>query len=169
MPATYEPISTTILGSATTLVTLSGIPSTYTDLRLVVTGTLASGGAIVVRPNGVTSGSLSSSQYSYTTGSANTSAAAVSQNDWKIGGAQTQSTNASLWGFTLDIFNYTTASAWKVAQSALNSANNTSTMYLINGAHLYRSSTAISSLGVYAAGKNFSIGSTFRLYGILKA
>ena len=36
MPATYEPIATTTLGSAATNITFSSIPATYTDLRLVL-------------------------------------------------------------------------------------------------------------------------------------
>jgi len=36
MPATYETIATTTLGSATGTVTFSSIPSTYTDLAIVV-------------------------------------------------------------------------------------------------------------------------------------
>ena len=41
MPAsnTYEPIATTTLTSATSEVSLSSIPSTYTDMIIVVTAT----------------------------------------------------------------------------------------------------------------------------------
>jgi hypothetical protein len=36
--ATYEPIATTTLGTAANTITLSSIPATYTDLRLVLVG-----------------------------------------------------------------------------------------------------------------------------------
>ena len=36
MPTTYEPIATTTLGSAQATITFSSIPSTYTDLVVVV-------------------------------------------------------------------------------------------------------------------------------------
>jgi glycosyltransferase involved in cell wall biosynthesis len=42
MPATYEPIATTTLGSAAASITFSSIPATYTDLRLVIVGNLSS-------------------------------------------------------------------------------------------------------------------------------
>jgi hypothetical protein len=38
MPATYEPIATTTLGSATNTITFSSIPSTYTDLKISFVG-----------------------------------------------------------------------------------------------------------------------------------
>jgi hypothetical protein len=38
MPSTYEPIATTTLGSVSNTITFSGIPSTYTDLRIVLVG-----------------------------------------------------------------------------------------------------------------------------------
>ena len=37
MPATYEPIATTTLGSAASSITFSSIAGTYTDLRVVFT------------------------------------------------------------------------------------------------------------------------------------
>jgi hypothetical protein len=45
MPAgnTYEAIATQTLGSAAASVTFSSIPGTYTDLVLVVAGTLTTG------------------------------------------------------------------------------------------------------------------------------
>jgi len=39
MPATYEPIATTTLGSAAATITFSSIPATYTDLVIVFAGT----------------------------------------------------------------------------------------------------------------------------------
>jgi hypothetical protein len=41
MPATYEPIATTTLGTAAAFITFSSIPATYTDLRLVIVCLLA--------------------------------------------------------------------------------------------------------------------------------
>ena len=63
MPATYEPISTTTLGSAVNSVTLSSIPATYTDLVLVWKGSFsASGSGVGVRFNGDSGANYSENQ-----------------------------------------------------------------------------------------------------------
>ena len=71
MPATYEPIATTTLGSAVNSFTFSSIPNTYTDLVLVVVvPTAASSGTFGLRFNSDTA-----SNYSHTTLSGNGSSA----------------------------------------------------------------------------------------------
>ena len=52
MPATYEPIATTTLGSAAASITFSSIAGTYTDLRLVMVGTTSASDWAFVRFNG---------------------------------------------------------------------------------------------------------------------
>ena len=47
MPATYEKIATTTLGSATATITFDSIAASWTDLRLVVVGTQTTSGADV--------------------------------------------------------------------------------------------------------------------------
>jgi hypothetical protein len=65
MPATYEPISTTTLGSAVASVTLSSIPATYTDLVLVFNGSAASsGGAMRTQINSDTATNYSGTNIS---------------------------------------------------------------------------------------------------------
>jgi hypothetical protein len=74
MPAarTYEPIATTTLGSAASSVTFSSIPSTYTDLILVVNGstTIGSGSRLRIGNGSVDTGSNYSFTFIEGTGSA---------------------------------------------------------------------------------------------------
>ena len=56
MALTYEPISTTVFAVNTTDLTLSSIPQTYTDLRLVIVGQAYSGTNPVVKFNAITTG-----------------------------------------------------------------------------------------------------------------
>ena len=83
MPATYEPISTVTLSSAAAQINFTGIPNTYTDLRVCVVAFTASGynTAVWYRFNSDTG-----SNYSSTILSANGSSATSQRytNDTKI-------------------------------------------------------------------------------------
>jgi len=56
MPATYEPIATTTLGSAQASITFSSIPQTYTDLVLVINAISNGNDAMIYQLNGDTNG-----------------------------------------------------------------------------------------------------------------
>lgn len=59
MPQTYDRITTQTLGSSQATITLSSIPSTYTDLVLIVTGTVTSAASLYIRFNSDTNASYS--------------------------------------------------------------------------------------------------------------
>ena len=73
MPTTYEPIQSYTLGSATTGITFSSVPSTYTDLRVVLVE--ATDGANL----GIRFNSDTASNYSYTYVQGNGSTASSSR------------------------------------------------------------------------------------------
>ena len=55
MPATYEAIGATTLGSASSTITFSSIPNTYTDLKLILVAKVQDTNAnIVLTLNGST-------------------------------------------------------------------------------------------------------------------
>jgi hypothetical protein len=163
MPATYEPIATTTLGSAASSITFSSIPATYTDLRLVMVAKRsgATSNYVVTRVNGD-----SGSNYSDTQLNGNGSSAASSRNtsavEWYNGTIAVIETNPAL--FTLDIFSYA-GSTFKTALSTFNNDRNGSggVQYNVN---LWRSTAAINSLTIYASTGNYDTGSTATLYGI---
>ena len=168
MPATYEPIATTTLGSAASTITLSSIPATYTDLRLVVTGAATSVGIYLnARFN-----SDSGTNYSVTsllgTGASAISGRTTSAAQMLLSTNQLTTTNPSM--VTMDIFSYA-GSTYKTSLNTASNDKNGSGITLRN-VGLWRSTSAITSitlLDTYGGGGQFDAGTTATLYGILKA
>jgi hypothetical protein len=169
MPATYEPIATTTLGSAAAGVTFSSIPSTYTDLRLIITATNVSvNDDIQFQFNSDTG-----TNYSWTRLSGNGTSAASSRTTsatqlYATDGGNLSTTIPGL--AIIDIFSY---------------AGSTNKTCLINGSFdqngsgwvernvgLWRSTAAINTIYIFSggiAGAYFATGSRFTLYGIKAA
>jgi hypothetical protein len=164
MPATYEPIATTTLGSAGTI-TFTSIPSTYTDLILVVNGTAASG-ELSLRFNG-----SSATDYSSTvlegTGASGGSRRFTSSNRMRLGFyGYFFSTEPSLG--TAHIFNYANTTTFKtVLASEGNADSDVNAIDYTVG--LWRSTSAITSIQALAGTGNFNTGTTATLYGIKSA
>ena len=162
MAQTYEPIATTTLGSPSSAVTLSSIPSTYTDLVLVCSYSGTST-AVNLYPNG--SGASDKSWTSLRgTGSIAESSRGSSiaiQDYW------TTVTNSSgeFTVSTFNIMNYSNTTTFKTFLVRRSVAS----VYAETLVNLWRSTAAISSLSINSANGNFAIGSTFTLYGIKAA
>jgi hypothetical protein len=165
MPATYEPIATTTLGAAAASITFSSIPGTYTDLRLVFTGSANSG---TVYPVIVINDDNAGSSYSQTNLRADGSTV-----------VSNRSTNAgSGWDFA---YNGVTTTPGLLTADFLSYAGSTNKTCLMTNANdrngtgysdryvgLWRSTSAISKIAV-VAGANFATGTTATLYGIKAA
>jgi hypothetical protein len=166
MPATYEKIATTTLGSATSTITLSSIPSTYTDLRLVFVGNLTTSTAQPrIRFNSDTTTNYSDT--SLTGDGANPASGRDTSATWiylfKTG---LIGTTPSL--SVVDIFSYSSTSINKTCLiNTSNDKNGSGTIENLVG--LWRSTAAINSINISTSGNNFAIGTTATLYGILKA
>jgi hypothetical protein len=159
MTSTYEKIATNTLGSSTITLTFSSIPSTYTDLLLVSTGTNVSQGDIKMRFNGDTG-----NNYSETAMLGNGSAA-----------SSFRTTNAG--GITHNYMSTTIASAITQINNYSNSTTNKTTLtrwnaptsgdpYVAAYVGLWRNTAAITSLTLFLDSVNMAAGSTFTLYGI---
>jgi hypothetical protein len=164
MPATYEPIATTTLGSSNTTVTFSSIPSTYTDLRVVVQYTLANGSnnQMLMRFNSDTATNYSRT-YMEGSGTSATSGRGSSEDSAFITYA---SSNTQITTSLIDVMNYSNATTHKTALSRL--SNTTLTDARV---YLWRKTPeAINTItfSVYL-GSSFATGSTFTLYGIKAA
>jgi hypothetical protein len=166
MPATYEPIATTTLGSAAASYTFSSIPATYTDLILVFNGTQTSNGnTIYVRCNGDTATNYSCTVL-YGTGSVTGSTRASNLSDGLqlagyIGGLSSTSPAVAY----INIMNYSNTTTYKssISRSSLASSDTQT------AASLWRSTAAINSLTVRIDANTIAAGTTLTLYGIKAA
>jgi hypothetical protein len=169
MPAgsTYTPLATHTLGSAQAQVTFSSIAGTYTDLVLVMNGSMTSGSETArIRLNG-----SSSSVYSQTNLAGNGTAADSSRNSsqtsFRLGETYSGLTTAR-WSVLLNIMNYSNTTTNK---TMLMRTNDTSGEVAAN-VGLFASTSAITSIDIYARidlTNSFVAGSTFTLYGIAAA
>ena len=164
MAVTYEPIATSTLGTASTTITLSSIPATYTDLRLVITGTSAGSANLFFRFNGVTTGTLYSATRLLGDGSTASSSQSTSSN--QITTDATFGTTLPIMGI-LDVFSYA-GSTNKTCLFNVSADQNGSGSKTV-GVGLFRSTSALTSVSVFSGGTNMDIGTTATLYGILKA
>lgn len=167
--ATYTPIATTTLGSAATTISLSSIPSTYTDLILTFVGT----GAVVsfqpaIQFNGDTATNYSSTAL-YGDGTSVGTIPETNINKIVIPEGNTLSTTVPSSAI-INIMSYA-GSTYKTSlieySGNLNSASGT-----VNRAvGMWRSTAAINQILIRSANgaQTMAAGTTITLYGILKA
>lgn len=168
MPATYEPIATTTLGSETSSITFSSISSTYTDLRLVFVGIRAAGtnSAPIVRFN-----SDSTTNYSMTAlwgdGTSATAYRESNASGIPLVYFDALITSTPKLG-TLDIFSYA-GSTYKTVLNTESSDRNGSGR-TVRAVGMWRSTSAITSITITdGSSRNMGVGTTATLYGIKKA
>jgi hypothetical protein len=168
MATTYELIAKNVLGSDTATVTFSGIPSTFTDVKLIASirsSAAATNDDMAIKFNGSTTGLSYRSLYG--TGSA---AASASGSVLYIGPATANTGTAdSFASFEIYIPNYS-GSTNKSYSSTTAEERNTTNSYIFAIAGLWSSTAAITSIEIYSIGaSNLKANSTFYLYGITKA
>ena len=164
MPATYEPIATTTLGSAAASIVFSSISSAYTDLRIVLTCTTSTaGGQPAIRFNGDTG-----TNYSNTRIEGNGSSATSNRNTnstYVFVGSGESTTIPSLIAF--DIFSYAGSTNKSLLISYNSDRNGSGEVNRYVG--LWRNTAAITSITLLPNIYNFNTGTTATLYGILRA
>ena len=167
MPATYENIATTTLGANAATITFSSIPSTYTDLRLVWVANTNTSTSMYVDINANTS-SLYSQTLLDGDGSTVYSDRATNSSYWYFDYAIGTISASNTFGlYTLDIFSYA-GSTNKTALSTVSTDRNGSGESM-RAVHLFRSTSAITSIKIYLPSGTMSAGTTATLYGIKSA
>jgi hypothetical protein len=164
--ATYFPIATNTLGSNTASYTFTSIPSTYTDLILVVNGQVSSNVSIACQVNSDTGTNYSTIEMF---GDASTASSFSNSSNAQITVASigAQIGSGSQWVSTLHFQDYANTTTYK---NILGRTSATSTgVNAIVG--LWNSTSAITSIKFmgYAGSSGFTTGTTFTLYGIASA
>lgn len=160
MPTTYDPIATQTLGSAASSVTFSSIPSTYTDLVLIVNSArTASNDSVSLEFNGDT-GSNYSRLLMYGTGS---SAATFRESNATLIEIGVQDTSNCTNIFNVMNYANTTSNKSVVARA------NATGVRLSAGIGVWRNTAAITSIKLATGASTFIAGSMFTLYGIKAA
>jgi hypothetical protein len=156
---TYEPIATQTAGGSTTVITFTSIPSTYTDLVFVMTG--SSGNDINCRFNN-DSGANYGLIRMFTSGDGSIgvgTGTGQTSFDVTIGGL----TNGVTVG---NIMNYANTSMYK---TTLYRPNNTGGAYVSYYVSNWNSNSAVNRIDFTSQSGNISSGVMFTIYGIKAA
>ena len=154
---TYTPIATTTFSGSTATLDFTSI-SGYTDLILVINGSLASDQRFCLRFNSDTG-----SNYSYTR-IYGTGSSAVSSRESSLSYAFVSGGDGTNWNtYIVQIMNYANATTYK---SLLHRANDAATQ-VTAAVNLWRSTSAITTVTLFSlSGANFTSGTMATLYGI---
>ena len=163
--STYTPIATTTFGGSSTSYTFTSIPSTYTDLRLIVSfpSTSSTNFSTRVGNGSVDTASNYGATRLYGVGSGSGSSDTQTNNNFFSGNVGV-GTNGSV--SVNEIMNYANTTTYKTVINRYNDASGI--VMLIVGC--WRSTSAINTLQVYTTtGTNFASGTMATLYGIAAA
>ena len=164
MAKTYEPIQVLTTTNATTnSVTFTSIPQTYTDLVLVcsVLGATNANWTVTGQYNSDTAGN-----YSFTSLNGNGSSAASSRapnyTHFQVAGINGGINTSTPVTGILQVMNYSNTTTYKTSFTRDGDSGGVALQ-----THLWRNTAAINRLDFIAS--TWSAGSTFTIYGILKA
>ena len=165
---TYVAIAEQTLGTAAASVTFSSIPSTYTDLVLVINGGTTAGTGQVAS---TTINNDTATNYSRTDingdgtsiGSSTQSLSAIRDNAIGINGS------IGDYNQILNFMNYSNATTYKTVLQRINRASASNFPGACAAVYLWRSTSAINRIDVGLSASTWLAGSTFSLYGILAA
>lgn len=167
MPATYEPIATTTLGSAAANIQFSSIPSTYTDLvvTLVVNTTSVDARGVRCTFNSDTGANYSATRLQ---GDGATAASTRSTGQANIPltlNATTSTTIPTFYQF--NVFSYA-GSTYKTVL-AMGNADKNGSGVVDRTVGLWQSTAAINTLNITPNSGNFNTGTIATVYGVKSA
>ena len=168
--ATYEPIATTTLGGSSSSITFSSIPVTFSDIRLVLTGTASANVTCCLRINS-NSGNIYSN---VNIRAANTSivvgAGASALNTFQFLGGNSSLSTVHPTMYTIDFIHYLGTNGPKSYIYTISADKNTNTTSSVERAvGTVNTTSAVSSITIFPNGANWNSGTTATLYGIKRA
>lgn len=161
--STYTPLAAVTASGVSSVLVMSSIPSTYTDLVLIGVFPKAGAGSTRLNFNSVTTGGLYSQTVLYGNGGSTGSGREVSSNQLFLLDFLSSSTTQPNMAI-IHLMNYSNTTTFKTILDRSGVAGNGTTA----SAGLFRSTSAISRIDISDA-SNFSTGTTFTLYGIAAA
>lgn len=163
MALTYEPIATTTLSSAATAINLTSISTSYTDLKIIFTGTTSATDTIRMRFNNNNGGNYSRVLLWGDGSTASTGRNAV-QTSFQI--ANAYSTQPFFAEF--DVMGYAGSNRKTVLYTYSLDRNGSGEIQKATG--LWNATNAITEVNFFTqSANNFQSGTTISVYGILKA
>lgn len=161
MPATYDKIATAAGTGSNTTLTFTSIPSTYTDLVLVISGSLSTG-----NNTRMTFNNDSGSNYSMTVISGDGSSASSYRDSAQPNFQYMGYTDGTISNFIINILNYSNTTTFKTFLHRRNLAGG----QVSANVGLYRSTSAVNRVDVFSAtGATWTTSTTATLYGIKAA
>lgn len=163
MASTYEPIASTTLGSASSSLSLSSLPSTFTDLRFVIRGYASTGVGTHFRLNGDTG-----SNYSLTNVGGYTSTYSGRQSNYARGDLYWYSYWPSSGApaiLIVDLMSYANTNIFKTALTQYSLPGTETT----RSVHLWRSTAAVNEFTLFTFSSTLGAGTSIDLYGIKAA
>jgi hypothetical protein len=165
MAATYERIQTQTLSSTTTSLTFSGIPGSYTDLVYVINVGCNAAGNLQMQFNSDTGNNYSTNAlYAYVPTYALAQYASMPY-IYPGGVAGALPINTVSANTTSHIMNYSNTTTYKGVLSEYANPD----LEVTTTAGTWRNTAAITSITISSYSAPYLVGSTFTLYGILKA
>lgn len=156
--ATYDLLSSTVLGSATSTVTFSSISGSYRDLVIVFTGGVTARTGQFLVFNGDTTNANYANVYAYGSGASTFSAAAADRQIAEV--IENSAANNAI----IQILDYSATNKHKTSLIRVNNSTVNGTEMRV---HRWANTAAITSVSLVASGTTWLSGSTFYLYGIV--
>lgn len=162
--ATYTPIASFTVSTATPTVTFSSISGAYTDLIFIGSFTAAAATQTVnMQVNGSTTTIYS---FTYLTGNGSVAASARSSADDRFAAGWTGTSTTNMENnYVCNLMNYSNTTTYKTFLSQASAV----TRFASAQVGLWRSTAAITSISVTPGGNNWVVGSSFAIYGIAAA